>query len=60
MTRRQLKSAKRQFSRLILRRRSRSDGGAFKRFLERAPDFDVLDIKRSKGVHEPFLSRWAD
>jgi len=29
-------------------RRMRSDGGAFKRFLEEAPDFDLLDIERSK------------
>jgi antitoxin Phd len=29
-------------------RRIRSDGGAFKRFLEEAPDFDALDIERSK------------
>ena len=28
-------------------RRMRSDGGAFKRFLAEAPDFDVLDIERA-------------
>jgi prevent-host-death family protein len=27
-------------------RRLRSDGGAFKRFLESAPDLDVLEIER--------------
>jgi prevent-host-death family protein len=29
-------------------RRIRSDGGAFKRFLAEAPDFDALDVDRSK------------
>jgi prevent-host-death family protein len=28
-------------------RRLRSDGGAFKRFLEEAPDFDALEIERA-------------
>ena len=29
-------------------RRLRSDGGAFKRFLESAPDLDALEIERSR------------
>jgi PHD/YefM family antitoxin component YafN of YafNO toxin-antitoxin module len=29
-------------------RRLRSDGGAFKRFLEIAPDFDALEIERPR------------
>jgi prevent-host-death family protein len=29
-------------------RRIRSDGGAFKRFLREAPDFEVLDLERSR------------
>jgi prevent-host-death family protein len=31
-------------------RRLRSDGGAFKRFLREGPDFDDLDLERSKEL----------
>jgi prevent-host-death family protein len=31
-------------------RRLRSDGGAFKRFLSEAPDFDALEIERASDA----------